>query len=156
MSQSSESGIAEMQEQELEHARTSNASVSLIVNKFESIINCPRRRANEMKRSRSEHDLSRIRHVALIAHNGMKDYLIKFVRENANYFKTVPTVITHSTGTVLEKNLGIRIAVKVAGGPLGGDQEIGALIAKCKVAAAIFFRDPLNAHQHAADIEAFW
>jgi methylglyoxal synthase len=43
---------------------------------------------------------------------------------------------------------------KVTSGPLGGDQEIGALVAQDKVAAVFFFRDPLSAHPHDSDINA--
>ena len=42
----------------------------------------------------------------------------------------------------------------MASGPLGGDQEIGALVTQGKVSGIFFFKDPLSAHQHAADIEA--
>ena len=42
----------------------------------------------------------------------------------------------------------------VSSGPLGGDQEIGAMIAKREVAAMFFFVDPLSSHPHQADIAA--
>lgn len=50
--------------------------------------------------------------------------------------------------------LGLKIARKVASGPLGGDQEIGGMITTDEVAAAFFFIDPLSAHPHEADIRA--
>ena len=43
---------------------------------------------------------------------------------------------------------------KVASGPLGGDQAVGTLISTQNICGVIFFRDPLSAHPHHADIEA--
>ena len=51
---------------------------------------------------------------------------------------------TGSTGAALEKKLGLKIARKVASGPLGGDQEIGAVITTDDYGAAFFFIDPLS------------
>ena len=39
-------------------------------------------------------------------------------------------------------------------GPLGGDQEIGAMIAKNKMDMIIFFRDPLTSQPHEPDVSA--
>jgi len=92
--------------------------------------------------------------VALVAHNHMKAPLLHFVTKHIDFFKTVNIVTTGSTGSVLEKNLGLKIKHKVASGPLGGDQEIGSLVTNDEVAAAFFFIDPLSAHPHDADIKA--
>ena len=43
---------------------------------------------------------------------------------------------------------------KVKSGPLGGDQAIGQMISTDNIIGIIFFRDPLSAHPHHADIEA--
>ena len=84
----------------------------------------------------------------------MKPSMMAFVAKHRDFFKTVQIVTTGSTGASLEKKLGLKIARKVASGPLGGDQEIGGMITTDDVAAAFFFIDPLSAHPHEADIRA--
>lgn len=92
--------------------------------------------------------------VALVAHNKMKGQMASFVEQNVDFFKHCRIITTGSTGKTLEGKLGLEVHQKVASGPLGGDQEIGALVTQGLVSAIFFFKDPLNAHQHAADIEA--
>ena len=97
---------------------------------------------------------TRTRLVALVAHNQTKPMMMKFVSKNLDFFKRVSILTTGSTGAALEKKLGLRIARKVASGPLGGDQEIGGMVTNGDVAAAFFFVDPLSPHPHDADIRA--
>jgi methylglyoxal synthase len=91
--------------------------------------------------------------VALVAHNNMKPALMKLVKKHLNFFKRVKLVTTGSTGRALG-SLGLSVDHLVSSGPLGGDQEIGALITQKKVCAVLFFTDPLSSHPHAADVEA--
>ena len=134
-----------------------------LTHRYDSLMTPSRKAEIERKRQQSEHIANALsgvveettRYVALLAYNEMKQYLIKFVEQNVRFFKKVQIVATHSTSAVLQKKLGIAAAVKVASGPFGGEQQIGAMIAEGKIAAAIFFKDPLYAHPHAADIEAF-
>ena len=92
--------------------------------------------------------------VALVAHNQMKPAMMAFVAKHRDFFKTVRIVTTGSTGSALQKKLGLSIALKVSSGPLGGDQEIGAMVTRDEVSAAFFFVDPLSSHPHEADIRA--
>jgi methylglyoxal synthase len=55
---------------------------------------------------------------------------------------------------MLYKETGLVLGKKVASGPLGGDQAIGTLVSTDNICGIIFFRDPLSAHPHHADIEA--
>ena len=55
---------------------------------------------------------------------------------------------------MLYRETGLVLGRKVASGPLGGDQAIGTLVSTDNVCGIIFFRDPLSAHPHHADIEA--
>jgi len=91
--------------------------------------------------------------VALVAHNEMKPSMMVFVKENLEFFKKVKIVTTGSTGRALS-SLGITVDSLVSSGPLGGDQEIGGMIAQGLVAAVFFFTDPLSSHPHNADIIA--
>lgn len=92
--------------------------------------------------------------VALVAHDEMKQSLLHFVADHMDFFSKVNVVTTGSTGLALEQSLGLRVMVKAASGPLGGDQEIGALVTRNECGAAFFFIDPLSAHPHEADIQA--
>ena len=93
-------------------------------------------------------------YVALIAHNAMKPVLVEFAKRYREQLETLPLVATGTTGTLLHRSTGLMLSRKVQSGPLGGDQAIGSLIASGNIQAVIFFRDPLSAHPHHADIEA--
>jgi methylglyoxal synthase len=93
-------------------------------------------------------------YTALIAHDGRKDELLDFVREHRDLFATRPLLCTGTTGARIEAELGLRVAHKVASGPMGGDQDIGGMASRGKVEAVFFFRDPLSAHPHLADVHA--
>lgn len=94
------------------------------------------------------------RYVALIAHNEMKSVLVDFVSAEKKRLMRYPLVATGTTGALLHRATGLLLSCKVQSGPLGGDQAVGAMIANGNIRAIIFFRDPLSAHPHHADIEA--
>ena len=94
------------------------------------------------------------KYLALIAHNEMKSTLMDFCQENKHSIAKFPLVATGTTGSLLYKQTGLVLSHKVASGPLGGDQAVGKLISTQNILAVIFFRDPLSAHPHHADIEA--
>ena len=60
---------------------------------------------------------------------------------------------TGTTGTRISEATGLKVH-RFQSGPLGGDQEIGALIAQNEMDMVIFFRDPLTAQPHEPDISA--
>lgn len=91
--------------------------------------------------------------IALIAHNKKKDDMVKFVKENREAFAKHRLYATGTTGTILIGETGLKINRKKSG-PLGGDQEIGSMVANGKLDLVIFFRDPLTAQAHEPDITA--
>ena len=91
--------------------------------------------------------------IALIAHDNMKSDLVKFVKENVDFFKNYPLVATGTTGLKISEATGLDIH-RFQSGPIGGDQQIGAEIATNNIEAVFFFRDPLTAQPHEPDISA--
>jgi methylglyoxal synthase len=91
--------------------------------------------------------------LALIAHDGKKEALIAWARENRDVLLGRQLVATATTGRLLEVEVGLQV-LKMLSGPLGGDLQIGAMVATNQVEAVIFLRDPLTPHPHEPDISA--
>jgi methylglyoxal synthase len=91
--------------------------------------------------------------IALIAHNGKKADMVAFVMKRLPFFnrKDVHIFATGTTGKMIIE-AGIEKVERVNSGPLGGDAEIGALVAKGELSSVIFLRDPLDNHPHDVDI----
>lgn len=93
------------------------------------------------------------RAIALIAHDAKKETITAFVRRHYEYLRTQRLVATSTTGSLIREKAGITVETMLSG-PLGGDLQIGALIATGQIKAVIFLRDPLTAHPHEPDIAA--
>lgn len=93
--------------------------------------------------------------IALIAHDKKKLDMIKFCNKHKDVLNTHNLVATGTTGhKVMEHtNLSVRC---YKSGPLGGDQEIGALVANGEIDLILFFRDPLTAQPHEPDVSALF
>ncbi len=91
--------------------------------------------------------------IALVAHDNKKAELIEWAVYNKLYLAKHDLIATGTTGTMLEAELD-RPVKKVLSGPLGGDQQIGAMIAEGKVDILIFFWDPMEAQPHDSDVKA--
>ena len=111
------------------------------------------RRAREEQLS-AENYTDKRKYLALIAHNNMKESLMGFCGIHSNKLEKFSLIATGTTGSMLYKKTGLGLSKKVASGPLGGDQAVGTLISTQNICGVIFFRDPLSAHPHHADIEA--
>jgi methylglyoxal synthase len=91
--------------------------------------------------------------IALIAHDQRKQDLALFAKEHEALLSRFPLMATRTTGTLLNERTALRVEC-LASGPMGGDLQVGARIAEGKVAAVIFFRDPLTAQPHEPDVSA--
>ena len=98
--------------------------------------------------------MSRPRCIALIAHDEKKDDMADFAQRNEKALSQARIVATGTTGgRVLEACPGLDVT-RLKSGPLGGDQQIGALIATGEVDVLIFFVDPLTPMPHDVDVKA--
>ncbi len=95
----------------------------------------------------------KIKRIALIAHDEKKPVMIDFCKRNRHLLMKCDLLATGTTGTLIEKEVDLPVE-KMESGPKGGDQMIGAEIAKERVDGVIFLRDPLTAQPHEPDITA--
>lgn len=91
--------------------------------------------------------------IALIAHDKKKEDMIRFVTAYRDIFELHELFATGTTGARIINEVSLPVH-RFHSGPLGGDQEIGAMIAKDKMDMVIFFRDPLTAQPHEPDVSA--
>ncbi|MCS0786945.1 methylglyoxal synthase [Cytobacillus pseudoceanisediminis] len=91
--------------------------------------------------------------IALIAHDKKKDDIVRFAIAYKTILAEHTLYATGTTGSRIMKETGLSIH-RFQSGPLGGDQEIGALIANNKMDVVFFFRDPLTVQPHEPDVSA--
>lgn len=91
--------------------------------------------------------------IALVAHDNKKKELIEWAVFNKASLIRHELFGTGTTGTLLEDALDTPVK-KLFSGPLGGDQQIGAMIAEGKLDVLVFFWDPMEAQPHDTDIKA--
>lgn len=91
--------------------------------------------------------------VALIAHDKKKQDIIDFSIAYKAILQHHTLFATGTTGQLINEATGVPVH-RFQSGPLGGDQQIGAMIASNEMDVVIFFRDPLTAQPHEPDVSA--
>lgn len=91
--------------------------------------------------------------IALVAHDAKKEDMVQLVKAHKEGLAEVDLVATRSTGQLIQARTRLPVTL-LQSGPLGGDQQIGALVANGDADAVIFLRDPLTAHPHEPDVSA--
>ncbi len=103
--------------------------------------------------------------IALVAHDNRKKDLSEWVDFNFETLLEHQILATGTTGRMLEEALNLKISqgnskkdtvhiIKLKSGPLGGDQQLGAMIAEDKIDILIFFWDPMEPQPHDVDVKA--
>jgi methylglyoxal synthase len=91
--------------------------------------------------------------LALIAHDARKEDMVQLVKAHKEELSRTNLIATRSTGQLIMGRTRLPVTL-MQSGPLGGDQQIGAMVADEQVDAVIFLRDPLTAHPHEPDVSA--
>ena len=91
--------------------------------------------------------------IALIAHDKKKDDMIALAIRYRDVLAPHDLYATGTTGTLVMGETGLKIT-RMKSGPLGGDQQIGSMIAEGQLDLVLFLRDPLTAQPHEPDVSA--
>ncbi len=107
--------------------------------------------------------MEKTKNIALVAHDNRKQDLIKWVEFNWDNLRHHRLICTGTTGKLVEDAMNTFISEqnlpevrmkKLKSGPLGGDQQLGALIAEGEIDIMVFFWDPMEPQPHDVDVKA--
>jgi len=107
--------------------------------------------------------LPKIKNIALVAHDKMKADLVEWVRWNKEILAAHKLICTGTTGKLIQDLLSREKdnlpeqdfeVIRLKSGPLGGDQQLGAMIADGNIHLLVFFWDPMEQQPHDVDIKA--
>lgn len=107
--------------------------------------------------------MEKIKNIALVAHDNRKKDLIEWAEWNYEILLQHSLVSTGTTGSLVEKAIKAKLdkneadqfsVRKLKSGPLGGDQQLGAMIAEGEIDLIIFLWDPMQPQPHDVDVKA--
>lgn len=91
--------------------------------------------------------------IGLVAHDQKKSDLVDWAKTHSKALAEHKLFATGTTGGRLQDETGLDV-VRLKSGPLGGDAQLGAMIAEGTLDALIFFIDPMSALPHDVDVKA--
>ena len=91
--------------------------------------------------------------VALIAHDSKKAEIVEWCLKHKDILQKFELCGTGTTAKRISEATGLSVKGYLSG-PLGGDQQIGALVAEGKIDFVLFLCDPLTAQPHDPDVKA--
>ncbi|MEQ1768760.1 MAG: methylglyoxal synthase [Devosia sp.] len=91
--------------------------------------------------------------IGLVAHDDKKDDLVAWVKKHKAVLAQHTLWATGTTGGRIIKGTRLKVT-RLLSGPLGGDAQLGAMIAEGRLDVLIFFQDPLTALPHDVDVKA--
>lgn len=95
-----------------------------------------------------------IKKIALVAHDQKKPDIIKWAKKHADKLAKHTLFATGTTGRLIKENAPELNLTPLKSGPLGGDQQLGAMIAEGELDILFFFTDPMTPQPHDVDIKA--
>lgn len=109
--------------------------------------------------------MKKLKNIALVAHDNRKKDLAEWVSWNYKTLSVHNLICTGTTGLMIEKVINKKLLeddpgqilkpmIKLKSGPLGGDQQLGAMITEGKIDIMIFFWDPMEPQPHDVDVKA--
>jgi methylglyoxal synthase len=104
--------------------------------------------------------VEKIKKIGLVAHDARKQDMLDWVRYNAATLAPHRIICTGTTGKLIAEmfakefpKLDLNLTC-LKSGPLGGDQQMGALITEGNVDILIFLTDPMTTQPHDVDVKA--
>jgi methylglyoxal synthase len=107
--------------------------------------------------------MKKLKRIGLVAHDNRKKDLLEWVDWNWKILAGHELICTGTTGSLIEKLLIKKLdreeektikLKKLKSGPLGGDQQLGAMIAEGRIDMLIFLWDPMMPQPHEVDVKA--
>ena len=89
--------------------------------------------------------------IAMIAHDSKKEDMVQFTKQHREALKDANIIATRNTGHLIQERTGLTVTL-LQSGAMGGDLQIGAMVANGMVDAVIFLHDPLKAQKHEPEI----
>jgi methylglyoxal synthase len=89
-----------------------------------------------------------------VAHDAKKASMADFVAMHVEALRSCELFATGTTGARVMERCPDLAVTRLKSGPLGGDQQVGAMIAEGRIDALVFFVDPLSPHPHDVDVKA--